>query len=211
MVGFINKNAHPLVAGAVGINSTASLPSTLYFDALGTRFHRIIRILSVQKKIRMSVEVFVFDQRPSVLCHARCQHVGDHSRHCCGSQHVIHSVKTFAQQHFVHVIKEVVNILHCHFKILPSKLKGEHRFWIECVSFDFLMFGHFFISRRCSIRNTPQSLRKATSRMRWSAPLRRIAWARWRVGRMFLRRLARLIEVQIASAVCTASSSESFA
>ena len=56
-------------------------------------------------------------------------------------------------------------------------------------------------------RGAAQSLRSATSSMRWLAPLVSSRLARGRVGRMFSRRLTRLIRVQIERAIACAASS----
>src|SRR5262249_17159775 len=63
------------------------------------------------------------------------------------------------------------------------------------------------IARR-QFRAHAQSFRSATSTMAWSGPLRRIRSARGRVGRMFWRRLTRLMRSHSPSATISASSSE---
>ena len=61
--------------------------------------------------------------------------------------------------------------------------------------------------KRCAAKPRLQIRRSATCSIQWLAPLLRIRSARGRVGRMFSRRLTRLIRFQRPSAIATASSS----
>ena len=53
------------------------------------------------------------------------EHIGKHARHIRRSQHVVQSLESFGEHQAIHVIKEIVNILHCQLKILQTEIERE--------------------------------------------------------------------------------------
>jgi hypothetical protein len=62
VVHFVHEHAHPLIAGAVGIDRAARFPRRLDFDAVLAGFDGIVRIASPYDQIGMPVEVVVDGQ-----------------------------------------------------------------------------------------------------------------------------------------------------
>jgi len=63
-VNIIYENTHPLLTGAVRIDSTTSFSGGLDFDALSSGTDGVTGIDSLNDKIWMAVEVLVFPKGP---------------------------------------------------------------------------------------------------------------------------------------------------
>jgi len=73
----------------------------------------------------------VLNKSAGMSGHARSQHIGNHAGHGGGAKHVIHPAQPFAEQQEVHIVKEVVNVLHPHFKICKTQLVGQNHRLVE--------------------------------------------------------------------------------
>ena len=58
-----------------------------------------------------------------MLGQAGGEHVGQKAGHDRGTKHVVQAVEAFSEEEFVHVVEEVVHILHRHQKVLGSQIE----------------------------------------------------------------------------------------
>ena len=79
----------------------------------------------------MTIEVCVFRQHARVFGEACRQHIGKQARHDCGTKHVIEPLQPFTRKVRVDVVKEIIDVLHCHLKILPAQFIGRLGFLVE--------------------------------------------------------------------------------
>ena len=121
----IDEHAHPLIARAVRVHRTTGLARGLDLDAVFTSLDGVVRILTPQHQIRMSVEVRVDGERSGMLGKACRQHVGQHARHDRGPQRVVEPLQPLDREAGVHVIEEVVHVLHSQPEVLQSQLERQ--------------------------------------------------------------------------------------
>jgi hypothetical protein len=60
-----------------------------------------------------------------MLCEARRQHVGQHTRHDGGAQRVVEPIETLRDETGIHVEEEVIDILHRQSKVLEPQREGQ--------------------------------------------------------------------------------------
>lgn len=94
----------------------------------------------------MAVEMPVLRQRAGVLGQAGRQHVRQHSRHDRGAKLVIQAGQAFPIKQEVHVVEEVVYVLHGDFEVFEPKLKGQFGILIERCRIDDFSFWHLVSS-----------------------------------------------------------------
>lgn len=103
--------------------------------------HGVAAIDSSNDQVGVTVEILVLPEDPRMFGEAGGQHVRQDTGHDCGTQHVIKTLHAFGCKVGVHVIKEIVNVLHGHLEILQAHLKWQGRARVElchiyCVSKD---------------------------------------------------------------------------
>jgi hypothetical protein len=80
--------------------------------------------------------VEVDSEASGVLCQARGEHVRQYSGHDCGPEHVVKALETSFNKTEIHVVEEVVDILHCHLEVLQSKAKWQLGIPVEASRFN---------------------------------------------------------------------------
>jgi hypothetical protein len=131
-VNVVNKNAHPLLSGAMRIDSSARFSRCLDLNTVHTGFDRVACVYPLHYEIWMPIEVSVLAENARVLCKACCQHIRQKSRHDGRPQHVVQSLQPLPHQTRVDIVEEVVYILHRHFEIGQPELEWQCQCMVEC-------------------------------------------------------------------------------
>jgi len=115
----------------MGVHGSADLSSGFHLDPFCPCLDCILSINPLDDKIRMAVEVLVLCENPRVLCEARSDHIGEHTRHDCRAQHIIKSSKPFLREMRIYIIEKIINVLHRHLEVLQPQLIWKARSVVE--------------------------------------------------------------------------------
>ena len=66
-IDFVHKDTHPLIPIPMRIHRSALLSSGLDFYSFLSRLHGVVRINTLDDEVRMTVEIGILDENPSVI------------------------------------------------------------------------------------------------------------------------------------------------
>lgn len=134
VVGIVNKDRHPLIAGSVRIDRTATLPGRLDLNAFRARFDRVVRVGALDDEIGMAVEVIVLGQSARMLRQARCEQIGKEAGHDRRAEEVVEAFQSLFEEARIDVVEKIVNILHRDLKVFQTELKRKRRGGVEIIA-----------------------------------------------------------------------------
>ncbi len=131
VVESVDEAAHPLVSRAVCIDGTTGLSSCLDLDTFRSGLGRVVGVFPLNDQIGMAIVILILDESTRVLRDALGQHVGDQAGHSGGSEHVVESSQSLRREQVVHVVEEIVDVLHGHLEVPGAERVGQLQRGVE--------------------------------------------------------------------------------
>lgn len=127
----VDKDAHPLVARTMCVDSPTSLSGCFDLNTELACLDTVARVFPFQDQVGMAVEIPILNKCSGVLREAGGHHVRQNARHDSRPQHVVQPIQTFFDKVRIYVVEKIVNILNRRVEVLKAKLIGQRSIFVE--------------------------------------------------------------------------------
>ncbi len=109
----------------MGIDRAALLSGGLYLNSHLTGLYAVVGVMPLYDQVRVPIVVGIAAKGPGVRCHTGREHIGQEPGHIRRSEGIVKPGQPPALHKAVHVVKEIVNVLHRQAKILDPEVEWQ--------------------------------------------------------------------------------------